>query len=144
MKWIEFFQCDGLKMGNVVCKPLKLSLVEESENKLMNYLNHKRENGDCLHFIILEGNFIYVVINWCSPFFAIKAFFVNEFGKLKSLISLLTKKECLDHFKDCISPSGAKAIEDSEKKAKKLVEQRFHSTQTTDSLRLDMMIAMNR
>lgn len=145
------------------CEPLKLVLCERERSRLKSFLQLKwGKQGNSRHYVILEGDYVYMrVTNFSTPpfpysipppsCFLIEVVFVDEFGHVKSFPLRHRPKECLQLVKECVSLKGPKAeqgaiqvVEDEKNQVEKLLVGSFLSNQTTEELRLAMLIAINR
>lgn len=133
---------------------LQISICEETENKLRNFLTQEHHiDGETMHFVILGGHCVSATIT-CSelPFrnFFIEAIFVSTVEKLENCFPEhpFEKKDGFEIIKNFISPSGVvKVMHNPEKKPKKKLKLEFKvvlEKQTEDRVRLTMLIAMNR
>lgn len=145
-----------INMGNIGGQQQKLSICEETERKLRNFLTKKNhEHFENIDFVILEGDYVSARIFYFSPKcwhyvrpriqdFLVEAYYIDEFGEVAifhPLPSLKKKRDALQLFEAHISPNGVKAIEDSEKIAEKFWKT-YLSNQTTEQVRLTLLIEM--
>lgn len=128
-------------------KQLKLSICEETEKRLKNFLTKDHHaDRERINFVILKGEFVFASIIYLAKYdtFHIDLDCIDECGGLISvgMIPPFKKKnKGLELFETHFSSDGVKTIEDSEGKAEKFLLERFHNE--TNQVRANMLIAMN-
>lgn len=137
-------------MEYVEVEQLLPALVERERSRLKNFLMKRNfERDECLHYVMFEGNVVFVTITRSKRppgalgnFSLIRMYYVDEFGIMKSFSSQRGYSKGYLQFVQNLQIEEKRAIEDENKRVEKLLVGSFLINQTTEGLRLTLLIEM--